>query len=182
MSNTKINKTEFNGMNISHVDTNTGEVICKTTSRTKIIVEEEIPMTEQEIKTRSIPFCQDMKFLKMIRGTGKHMKEYLTNTEIATTVFLTDFICYEDCVLRKNGDARGHELNVKEIAKELSIPYDTFRKTMSSLKKKQVIGIHDTGDIENSIRWITVNPYIFCRGNKVQSWICEFYKGSIWNK
>ena len=53
---------------------------------------------------------------------------------------------------------------------------------MSSLKKKQVIGIHSTGDVVdgNSVKWITVNPYIFCRGIKVEKWVIDFYSTTEW--
>ena len=55
---------------------------------------------------------------------------------------------------------------------------------MSSLKKKQVIGFHSTGDTHNgsAIKWITVNPYIFLRGTHVEDWVKDFYADSEWAK
>ena len=182
MRTTKTTKKVFNGYNLSHVDNNTGEILCQTQGQTKVIIESIEEMTDGEKLHTLIPFgSDDMKFLKMFRGNGRRMKDKLTNTEIATLVFLSDFICYNDCVLRKNGDARGHALTIRELASELDIEYDTLRKTINSLKKKEVIGTHNTGDIDNGTKWITVNPYLLCRGKRVEQWIASFYENTIWN-
>ena len=39
-----------------------------------------------------------------------------------------------------------------------------------------------TGDTDNNncIRWITVNPFVFCRGKKVEKWVIDFYKNTDW--
>jgi len=57
-------------------------------------------------------FQETATFIKSFRGNGVMLKKYLTPIEIATVVFLTDFICYDDCVLRKNGDKRGKALSI----------------------------------------------------------------------
>ncbi len=120
--------------------------------------------------------------MKSFRGNGIMFKKYLTNSEIATVVFLTDFICYDDCVLRKNGDKRGKALTIKDLAELYGLTYETFRKTMYSLRDKEVIGFHETGTAQDGNRWITINPYIFCRGIRIAAWVVDFYKDSMWAK
>ncbi len=110
------------------------------------------------------------------------LNKILTNAEIAAVVFLTDFICYEDCVLRKNGDKRGKALTIKDLADLYGYKYNSFRKTMYALRDKEVIGFHETGSKENETRLITMNPYIFCRGVEVSCWVVDFYSNTQWAK
>ena len=118
----------------------------------------------------------DVTYIKSFRGNGIMLDQKLTNAEISATVFISDFICYKDCVLRKNGDTRGHALDIRELAELRGAKYDAFRKTMYSLKSKGVIGFHTT----EGTNWITVNPFIFCRGNSVSAWVIDFYKDTEW--
>lgn len=180
MSKIKTNVKRFNGRNITHSDSNTGEILCETKGNSTVYIEEHETKTQSEIDRELKAFGND-NFLKMFRGNGVFMKKNLTNNEIATIVFLSDYICYNDCVLRKNGDVRGHALSIRELSVLIGISYDNFRKTMASLKKKQVIAVHSTGNANNETKWITVNPYIFFRGSRVEHWISEFYKNTKWN-
>lgn len=180
MSKVKTNVKRFNGMNITHLDSDTGEILCKTEGNSSVCIEENEIKTKSEID-KELQSFGNSNFLKMFRGNGAFMKKELTNNEIATIVFLSDYICYNDCVLRKNGDIRGHALSIHELSDLLGISYDNFRKTMSSLKRKEVIAVHSTGNANNETKWITVNPYIFFRGSRVEHWISEFYKNTKWN-
>lgn len=109
------------------------------------------------------------------------LKKELTNNELGTIVFLSDFICYKDCVLRTNGDIRGKALSVRDLAELDGSKYDTFRRIMYSLRDKELIGFHETGDA-NGTRWITVNPFVFCRGSKISAWVVDFYANTRWAK
>lgn len=175
----KIKKMVFNDINLGMTNMDTGEILCTTNGTTRVFeINNSEDYDEDEIK----PFCKDITFLKLFRGSGNGMKKILTNTEVATLVYISDFVTYGDCVLRKNGNANGHALTIKEMSEMLDIPYDTFRKTIYSLKKKQVIGFHSTGDNDNGTKFLTVNPYIFCRGDKVSNWIKDFYSNTEWAK
>jgi len=180
MKKKKTDVKKFNGINVTHIDTDTGEVLCKTEGYSSVFIEEKERQTQSEIDKELKTFGNN-NFLKMFRGNGVFMKKELTNNEIATIVFLSDYICYNDCVLRKNGDIRGHALSIRELSDLIGISYDNFRKTMSSLKNNQVIAVHSTGNANNETKWIAVNPYIFFRGSRVEHWISEFYKNTKWN-
>lgn len=173
----------FNDVNIVHCDDETGEIIANSNGRiVTVITENALEMTPQEVANMKTAVCKNIDFLKSYRGNGVNMRKYLTNTETATVTYLKDFICYDDCVLRKNGNKLGKPLSVRDLSEILDINYETFRKTMASLKKKQVIGYHTTGENGNEIKWITVNPYIICRGNQVYNWVVQFYSESMWAK
>ena len=75
-------------------------------------------------------------------------------------------------------------MTIRDLSDLIGIKYETFRKTMTSLKNKQVIGYHTTGDQSNGtkIKWITVNPYIYLRGTKVANWVDDFYAETEWAK
>ena len=40
----------------------------------------------------------------------------LSNSEVAMLVFLSKYVCYEDCVLRMNGERNAHAMSMKELA------------------------------------------------------------------
>lgn len=176
----KSRKTTINGIKTTLIDNGTGEKIFEVGENSKITLEEFF--NEEDNPDNPVSFMQCITYIKSFRGNGVAMNQRLTNAEIAALVFLGDFVSYGDCVLRKNGNKLGTPLSVKDLSNLIGIKYETFRKTMYSLKKNQVIGFHNTGDLDNSIKWITVNPYIYCRGGKVAPWIADFYKDTIWAK
>ena len=65
--------------------------------------------------------------------------------------------------------------------------YSVVRSLISSLKKKGVIGQHETGSINKELdtkmkKVYTVNPYIYFRGINVNETVKEFYVNSGWNE
>ena len=109
----------------------------------------------------------------------------LTPQETALLTFLTDYICYNDAILRTNGNRKGNILTVENLADEYGMNYDAFRKLMTSLRKKQVIDYHNKNTVETTkgiidTRCITFNPYIKCRGKKVDNYIIEHYSSTLW--
>ena len=178
----EIKRTVFNGQGKVVIE-DTGELHQLESNDYKITIEEYLG-EDDESENDSDYFMNDVTFIKSFRGNGIMLNQKLTNPEIAAIVFLCDFVCYEDCVLRKNGNKLGDPLSIRDLSDLIGIKYETFRKTISSLKNKQVIGYHSTGDSKNgsAIKWITVNPFIFCRCTKVEHWVVEFYANSEWAK
>ena len=61
--------------------------------------------------------------------------------------------------------------------------YDSFRKIISSLNKKGVIGIHKTGCKDKphiTTKAITVNPNIYLKGSDVNETILGLFEESKW--
>ena len=88
-------------------------------------------------------FGTENTFVRDFRGNGKLFRMLLTPQEIALLTFLTDYISYNDCILRTNGNRKGNILSVEDLAKEYGMNYDAFRKLMAKLRKKQIIDYHD---------------------------------------
>ena len=130
-------------------------------------------------------FNNENTFVRDFRGNGKLFRLLLTPQETALLTFLTDYICYNDAILRTNGNRKGNILTVENLADEYGMNYDAFRKLMTSLRKKQVIDYHDKNTVETTkgiidTRCITFNPYIKCRGKKVDDYIIEHYSSTLW--
>ena len=109
----------------------------------------------------------------------------LTPPEIALLTFLTDYISYNDTILRVGGNRKGNILTVENLADEYGMKYDAFRKIMTALRKKQIIDYHDKNTVETTKgiidkRCITFNPFVKCRGKKVDDYIINHYSDTLW--
>ena len=149
----------------------------------KITVEELFEDSEEE--KEDLRFMDDITYVRNFRGNGVLFRELLTPQETQLALFLGDFICYNDCILRKGGNKQSdHPLTVEElyVLYDGGLKFGTFRKQMGSLRNKEVIAYHNCGTpgLENKMRCITLNPYIFCRGMNVDKWIKEYFSKSQW--
>lgn len=185
-----IMKTKLNGQNVTHIDTDTGEIICQTEGCTEIkdstLSEEEKAKKEYE-ETHIMNFNKDKKFVKLYTDGLPILKEHLTPTEFMFTILLAEFVTWEDCILRATSNGNSHVINAKEIAELLNMDYGVVRRLISALKRKGVIGKHETGSIlpnadikANNV--YTANPYIFFKGINVNSTVATFYQNSGWQQ
>ena len=97
-------------------------------------------------------------------------------------VRLTKFISYNDCILRKGGHRNGHALNASELAKELGIPYSTFRKNFKKIQDNGIYIKHNKSIDNVSEDCIIANPDIFMRGSVVYPWVSKLFKDYIWRR
>lgn len=150
----------------------------------KITLEELFDEPEEE--KEDLKFMNDTTFIRSFRGNGVLFRELLTPQETQLALFLEDFVCYNDCILRKNGNKQSNPLTIEELYVLYGggLKFGTFRKQMGSLRKKEVIAYHNSGipELGNKMRCITLNPYIFCRGINVDKWISEYFSDSQWAK
>lgn len=161
------------------VNVETGEVINDLYEKDKIVYYKEPKIEEEKIEFN---FNSNAKFVKLYLGVNE-LRKYLTQGEFAIAISLADFICYDDCIIRKGGHHNGKILSIKELSAEMEINYDALRKTVTSLIKKGVIGIHKTGCKDNPnvmVKAITVNPYIFTKGNNVNKTILGLFEHTNW--
>ena len=169
------------------LNTETGEIHCsdsETLVFRKITVEE--LFDEPEAEKEDLRFMDDTTYIRNFRGNGVLFRELLTPQETQLALFLQDFVCYNDCILRKNGNKQALPLTIEDLYVLYGggLKFGTFRKQMGSLRKKEVIAYHNSGILElgNKMRCITLNPYIFCRGMNVDKWISEYFSNSQWAK
>lgn len=168
-------------------NTETGEIHCsdsETLVFRKITVEE--LFDEPEAEKEDLRFMDDTTYIRNFRGNGVLFRELLTPQETQLALFLQDFVCYNDCILRKNGNKQALPLTIEDLYVLYGggLKFGTFRKQMGSLRKKEVIAYHNSGipELGNKMRCITLNPYIFCRGMNVDKWISEYFSNSQWAK
>lgn len=181
MGKTKIVKTVYNDNKHNVFNEETGEVEDCAKQR-RITVEEFVESDDDAEAEDSELFMANITYIKLFRGDGVAMNEKLTLKEIGVATFLSDFICYTDCVLRAGGNKKGKALTTRNLSEMMGMGYESLRKIMGSLKKKEVIGYHSTGECDNGTRWITVNPYLFFRGRFASNWVTDFYKNTYWAK
>ena len=104
------------------------------------------------------------------------LRKKLTQSEFCIAMSLCDWVCYEDFLIRHNGNRNGNILSIRELSAEMGVGYDNLRKIINSLISKQVLGVHKTGNKQA----ITVNPYIYSRGNNVNKTILDLFEHSEW--
>ena len=182
----KTKKTVYLSEDYGVIDTTTGELknesgdVANLVMR-KITVEE--LFEEPEIENNEVRFMDDTTYIRSFRGNGVLFRQLLTAEETQLALFLQDFVCYNDCILRTNGNKQGNPLTLDMLASMYGLKYDTFRKIMSSLKNKEVVAYHKSGSAspeKNKMKCITLNPYIFCRGMEVDKWISDYFSNSQW--
>lgn len=182
----KTKKTVYLSEDYGVIDTTTGELKSESGDSAnmvmrKITVEE--LFEEPEIENNEVRFMYDTTYIRSFRGNGVLFRQLLTAEETQLALFLQDFVCYNDCILRTNVNKQGNPLTLDMLASMYGLKYDTFRKIMSSLKNKEVVAYHKSGSAspeKNKMKCITLNPYIFCRGMEVDKWISDYFSNSQW--
>lgn len=158
------------------VNHETGEIMDDLYENDKIIHEKD------KDDNTIYDFNKGKDFVKLYVGVN-NLRKYLTPNEFSIAISLADFVCYDDCILRKGGHHNGKIFTLQELSDEMDIPYNNLRRTINSLIKKGVIGIHKTGckDKPNAIvKAITVNPYIYTKGTNVNKTILGLFENSNW--
>ncbi len=129
-----------------------------------------------------LDFNKDKSFVKLYGGMTE-LKKRLSNPEFAVAISLSDYVCYEDCILREGGHKSGKILDVHDLCIKLDMNYEQLRKLIASLIKKGILGTHKTGSADNAnilMKSITVNPWIYTRGSKVNKMILGLFEKSGW--
>ena len=187
----KLNKKtfKFNGIEWDVLSKDSGELPISIDEENGELLERVIHVTDYYKDETEEPkdsyFNNENTFVRDFRGNGKLFRMLLTPQETALLTFLTDYICYNDAILRTNGNRKGNILTVENLADEYGMNYDAFRKLMTSLRKKQIIDYHDKNTVETTKgiidkRCITFNPFVKCRGKKVDDYIIDHYSSTLW--
>ena len=187
----KLNKKtfKFNGIEWDVLSKDSGEIPISIDEENGELLERVIHVTDYYKDETEEPkdsyFNNENTFVRDFRGNGKLFRMLLTPQEIALLTFLTDYISYNDTILRVGGNRKGNILTVENLADEYGMKYDAFRKIMTSLRKKQIIDYHDKNTVETTKgiidkRCITFNPFVKCRGKKVDDYIIDHYSSTLW--
>lgn len=172
---------------LSLINHNTGEIYQQipgsdTYKIIELSIKEEEHMTEEQMKHVMMKFHSSYEFIKDYRCISRALYRTLSPTEMHVFEGLKYFISYGDNVLRDNGFTQGKPVGIKELAIALGKTEESIRNTMLSLKNKYIIAYHKPNEIDNPVKWISVNPYIISRGNMIEKWVIDYYKDSPWAK
>ena len=184
----KTKKTVYLSEDYGVIDTTTGELKSESGDAANLVMRKitvEELFEEPEIENNEVRFMDDTTYIRSFRGNGVLFRQLLTAEETQLALFLQDFVCYNDCILRTNGNKKGNILTVENLADEYGMKYDAFRKIMTALRKKQIIDYHDKNTVETTKgiidkRCITFNPFVKCRGKKVDDYIIDHYSSTLW--
>ena len=130
-------------------------------------------------KKYAINFKKGDAFVKVFTNPITVLFKELPTKEFAVAMAIMPFISYKDGILRYNGKIT----DVKTISNVLGENYDTFKRIIASLVKKNVITkIERQSDTyqNKTKKCLVVNPFIFLRGQDIDKEIVEIFQGSKW--
>lgn len=166
------------------ISNKTGELMEEIYPGDKVVHKKDIDKKHQYLQEVDTNFNKGVGFVKLYDGMGKKIMNYLSGSEALIAIGISDYICYEDCMLRKGGHQNGELLDINSLSEEMDKPYDTLRKTINGLIKKGVIAYCKTGCRDNpkfETKAIIVNPYIYTRGIKINKTVISLFEHSQWN-
>lgn len=178
-------KTKINNMNVTHIDTDTGEIIGSTSGVTTI---QDNNLTKSEqirneyIKEHILNFNKNRNYVKLWTEVSYLLAMTLKPKELQVAIALSKYISYEDCALVIGYGKGQHYMDLKEIASELHSDYTNISRVINSLITKGVLGKFITGNkFDNTLETIYVaNPFIFLKGKNPSSDVCNYFLNSGW--
>lgn len=178
-----IKRTVFNPNVAKIITVNDGE-IHDVGSDSRIILEEKGELINDRLIR---DFNKGESFVKLYDCVVPELRKKLTPTEVVFAISLSEFVSYNDCILRRTKNGNSKIIDAKDLAELLDMDDSVVRRLLSSLKKKGVIGQHETGTINPNLdtklkKVYTVNPYIYFRGVDINETVKEFYSNSGWNE
>lgn len=180
----KLKRTIYNGEIASIVTHEDGE-IHSATENARIILEEQVDDDDTENIIED--FNKGESFVKLYDYVVPELRKRLTPSEFVFAISLSNYVSYNDCILRETSHGNSRVIDAKDLSELLDMDYSVVRRIVSSLKKKGVIGQHETGSINRELdtkmkKVYTVNPFIYFRGVDINETVKEFYKDTGWNE
>lgn len=166
------------------VDLDTGQILDDTIELEcgQTLKKSTADIKRDYIKRYILKFKRDERFIKMWNGSGIELKKTLTNAEANFMLGLTDLVCYQDNVIRRNGDTRGKALNKKEIGEILDETPRNAERLINSLCDKEVLKPYQyiNEDSGKTIKCFAFNPFIYFRGQDLHKDVYDLFKMSRW--
>ncbi len=159
------------------LDDETGVILGEIYEGDKIVTPKQQEYTRKYITN----FQKKEAFVKVFINPITALFKELPTKEFAVAMAIMPFISYKDGILKYNGKIA----DVRTISEQLGENYDVFRKTISSLIKKEVLGkIEQQSDTyqNKTKQCICVNPFIYLRGQDLDREIHDKFANSKWAK
>lgn len=130
------------------------------------------PKSDSEPK---VSINKEESFIKVYTKPLFELSRSLTGTESQFVNYLLQYVRYNTGVLAYDN---GKHLTRVTMSAETGLSKKTIDRLITSLSDKEVLGKHKTGRCTT----ITVNPFIFMRGHKINQTLYEFFANSKWAK
>ena len=157
------------------VDDQTGVILNNIYEGDKIIT----PKQQEYVNKYITNFQKKEAFVKVFTNPITALFKELPTKEFAVAMAIMPFISYKDGILKYDGKIA----DVRTISEQLGENYDVFRKTISSLVKKDVLGKveRQSDTYQNKTKQcICVNPFIYLRGQDLDREIHDKFVNSKW--
>lgn len=169
---TRDNKT---GEIIDEMSLEEGDSVKKITKKQNVWAEKQKRYIQNFNYTRG--------FIKLYPKVIPHVLECLNNTQFGFLCQLSQFLCYDDCSLRPNGDIRKRPFeSMKALAKATGVNERTCRRYCDKLYEEQLLIISEerTNGIYN--KCYKINPYVVFRGTKIDKRTYNKFSETKWAK
>lgn len=114
-------------------------------------------------------------FIKIFTKPLFELSKSLSGTESQFLNYLIQYIRFGSGIIAYSN---GKPLTRANMAKDTGLSKKTIDRLLNGLVDKEILGKHKTGRCVA----LTVNPFIFMRGQKVNQTLYEFFLNSKWAK
>lgn len=152
-----------------------GEILTEIYEGDKIVRQKQ----DEYKRTHIIGFKKKEAFVKVFIHPITALFKELPTKEYAVAMALMPFISYNDGILRYDGKI----VDGKTISDVLGENYDTFKRIITSLIKKDILAkVERPSDTyaNKTRKCLVVNPYIFLRGQDIERDIVNMFSESKW--
>lgn len=180
-------KTKIYERNVTHVDSDTGEIICSTTGCTTILDNQKTrdeKKRDEYVKSHVLNFNKGESFVKMFTDVVYKLSFVLTPKEYMVAMALSNFVSYENNALVNGYGNQQHFMNLKEISEVLNMDYSRTSRVINSLIKKGILGRFKTGNLMSNkfSESYIANPYIYINGTNPSLEVYEYFNKSGWKE
>lgn len=130
---------------------------------------------EGEIEEPKILINDEEPFIKVYTKPLFELSKSLNGTESQFVNYLIQYIRYNTGTIAYSN---GKPVTRAVMAKDTGLSKKTIDRLINNLVDKEVLGKHKTGRCNT----LTVNPFIFMRGQKINQTLYEFFVNSKWAK
>ena len=129
--------------NRSVINNDTGEIEYNFQDGDKIVTAEQSKYLSEHVMN----FNANEPFVKLYTRIVPILRKHLTPGEFTFLISLSEFVSYEDGIIRNCSHGNCNVVNQKELSGLLDIPYGNVRQFMRKLMNKGVIASVKTGYI-----------------------------------
>jgi predicted transcriptional regulator len=157
------------------IDIETGKVTHDIREGDKVRIIREKQSRPNKRSEPQIYINKEEPFIKVYTKPLFELSKSLSGTESQFINYLIQFVRYDTGILAYSN---GKHITRTSMVKDTGLSKKTIDRLIISLSDKEILGKHKTGRCVT----LTVNPFIFMRGHKVNQTLYEFFKDSKWAK